>query len=253
MRYVTSKEIDKAVRELYQKNGFVVLSEVRNGTGFERAARTADMILVSTWPSRGLFCEGVEIKVSRSDLQKELENPQKADAIARYCTRWWLAMPDDINLDGLMIPESWGIIAVDIKGKAKARGGKPLTPIPMDTLLVCSILRNFAESHVHVSEVEPKIKAARAEGEKASRDWNERRVKELEEAIQKFKEHSGIDLMGSHGHPRRDIKGIGAAIELLIAMRRTPVEEMRHAAESLREAGAAIDAALKIVSTEVPA
>ncbi len=54
--FLTAGQVDKAVRTLYEKQGCVVLSGVRNGTGFERSARTADMMAVSTWPSRGFSC-----------------------------------------------------------------------------------------------------------------------------------------------------------------------------------------------------
>ena len=51
--------------------------------GFERRqVRTADMMAISTWPSRGLYAVGIEIKVNSSDLAKELASPSKADDIA---------------------------------------------------------------------------------------------------------------------------------------------------------------------------
>jgi hypothetical protein len=196
MRYTRAGDVEAAVRGLYEKNGYVVLSQVRNGTGFSKAVRTADMVIVSTWPSRGLFCEGVEVKVSRSDLQSELANPQKADEIAQYCKAWWLAVPDDLITPEMMIPESWGVISVSDKGKAKVtRQGKPLTPTPMDNLFVCSVLRNFAESHVHTSEVEPKIQAAREEAAKDALVGKDYRLKEIEAALDKFQQATGVNLV----------------------------------------------------------
>jgi len=54
---------------------------------------------------------GHEIKVARSDVLAELADPTKADPWMRYCTRWWLTVSDPKLVDGLDIPEVWGIMA----------------------------------------------------------------------------------------------------------------------------------------------
>lgn len=117
--YLQADQISAAVRKLYAKNGYVVLSQVRNGTGYARPDRTADMLVVSTWPSRGLHAEGIEIKSSRSDLMRELSKPEKADEIARYCQHWWLAVPEGLITADMIVPETWGVITVNEKLNAK--------------------------------------------------------------------------------------------------------------------------------------
>jgi hypothetical protein len=248
MRYTRAQDIETAVRGMYEKNGYVVLSQVRNGTGFSKPPRTADMMIFSTWPSRGMYCEGIEIKVSRSDLQSELANPQKADDIARYCKSWWLAVPDDLITPEMMIPEAWGVISVDEKGKGKvSRKGPVLTPEPMDSALVCSVLRNFSESHVHVSEIEPKLKQAKEEALKSARADKEHRLKELEDAMRIFKEASGIDLLTDRRHPIWEIGAVGEAVKLIMALRGRPEAELREAADRLKSASAAIETALAVM------
>lgn len=54
---------------------------------------------------------GHEIKVSRSDVLAELADPSKAEAWAKFCNRWWLVVADPKLVDGLEIPEGWGIMA----------------------------------------------------------------------------------------------------------------------------------------------
>lgn len=54
---------------------------------------------------------GHEIKVSRSDVLAELADPTKADPWMQYCSRWWLTVSDPALVDGLDIPEAWGIMA----------------------------------------------------------------------------------------------------------------------------------------------
>jgi hypothetical protein len=68
----------------------ILLREVRNGTGFKRSERYADGLLVSLWPSRGVFFAGIEVKVSRSDWLSELKNAAKSADIQKWCKFWWL-------------------------------------------------------------------------------------------------------------------------------------------------------------------
>ena len=63
---------------------------VRNATGFARQVRTADAIAMALWPSMGLELHGFEIKSHRHDWLRELKKPDKADAIAKHCNRWWI-------------------------------------------------------------------------------------------------------------------------------------------------------------------
>jgi hypothetical protein len=243
--FLKSNQIEQAVREMYRKNGCIVLSQVRNGTGFERRARTADMLVVSTWPSRGLYCEGIEIKSSRSDLMRELEKPQKADEIARYCRYWHVAVPEGLT-EGVRVPPLWGIISVNEKLKAKElRPAKVLEPQPMDALLVCSILRNFAENFVPLAEVQPKIAEAAEEARKSAKSSSDYRRVELEGILTNFKSTSGIDLLERSWNAGQ----IGAAVKLIMNLRGKPVEEIARAQDALRTGLAAIDAALKFMDT----
>lgn len=54
---------------------------------------------------------GHEVKISRADVLCELADPAKADAWARYCERWWLVVAHPGLIDGLTIPETWGVMA----------------------------------------------------------------------------------------------------------------------------------------------
>lgn len=244
--YLTATQIDAAVRKLYAKNGYVVLSEVRNGTGYEKRVRTADMVVISTWPSRGLFAEGIEIKSDKGDLRRELEHPEKADEIARFCTRWWIAIPEGLS-EGLLIPANWGIISVDDKLKATvSKPGLMLTPVTMDALFVCSVLRNFSEGYVPMAEVQPLIAKAKEEERKNAEHNKGYRLKELEEKLKAFLEHSGIDLLNEKSWGMRSI---GEAVRLIAALREQPINNIIQAKQSLSAGLSAIDAALDILDT----
>lgn len=233
-----------AVRKLYMQNGMVVLSQVRNGTGYTRSVRTADILAISTWPSRGLYTEGFEVKTSRSDLIRELADPAKADDMAGYCTRWWIACSEGLT-EGIIIPENWGVISVDAKLKAKVtKQAITQEPRKMDQGFICSVLRNFSESHVSKLEVQPLIEAARKKEAAEVESRMESRQQHAVEAIAKFKEHSGIDLLEPHGYARWDMKRIGDAVNLIVALREHPIDEIVKAKSALEAGIAAIDIAV---------
>lgn len=259
--FLKADQIDAAVRELYSKNGLTVLSQVRNGTGYERrTVRTADMLMVSTWPSRGLYCEGVEIKVSRGDLQRELENPAKADDIAKFCTRWWLAVPEGLT-EGCMVPPTWGVIEVDGKLKAKvAKQAGALDAIPMDTLFVCSVLRNFGESYIPKHQVQPEIEKAKKDSEEAAKVRESYQIKHLRstvdlyvEKLTEFRDKTGIDLLTGDRELAWDVGRIGDAVKLIVEFRGRPIDQMLNAKKALAMGIDAIDAALGPLATEAAA
>ena len=72
---------------------YALFYEVANATG-SAATRSADAIAMGLWPSRGLYLQGFEIKVSRSDWLSELKNPAKA---AREFEAAWELDADDTD------------------------------------------------------------------------------------------------------------------------------------------------------------
>jgi hypothetical protein len=86
--------------------------EVSNGTG-ANSHRYADAVAMNMWPSRGLAIHGIEMKVSRSDWQRELSDPSKADEIHQHCDFWWLAAAPGVVKDINEIPIGWGYLALN--------------------------------------------------------------------------------------------------------------------------------------------
>lgn len=86
-------------------DGEVLLPEVQA----PRSGRRCDLLRIGLWPSRGYGIDVHELKVSRSDWQRELADPGKADAWWPYCSRFWIVAPK-----GMIRPEEmplgWGLM-----------------------------------------------------------------------------------------------------------------------------------------------
>lgn len=72
--------------------------------------RRADLIWLGCTVAAGSHLIGHEIKVTRTDLLVELADLTKSDPWQRYCDRWWLVIPSVALIEGLEIPESWGVL-----------------------------------------------------------------------------------------------------------------------------------------------
>lgn len=157
---------------------YVVIEEVAPGTGFSGPSRYADVVALSTWPSRGLKLEGFEIKASKADLRRELADPGKHHAVARYCDEWSLVVYRRSILEGLDIPPDWGLLAVDDEtGEKLETIRKPAkrTPEPWPRAFVCSLVRN---AHMQSPRAGFIARAIREADKLARRD--ERHVAEVE-------------------------------------------------------------------------
>lgn len=196
------------------------LYEVRNGTGAIAHERYADALVLSVWPSRGLWLAGVEVKVSRSDWLRELDAPQKSAAIQQYTDYWWVAAPEGVVQAG-EIPAAWGAYEVTTGGKVALLKPAPrLDAEPPSKEFLCSVLRNqagmlasaqqrghdaaFREAEASVDR--SAIDAARATAEAIELERRkleqsvfelQRQVGDLRGAISGFEKASGVKLDAS--------------------------------------------------------
>lgn len=197
---VTSGDIRAALVDRFPTSSHALMFEVGNGTG-HKTSRHADAVVMGLWPSRGLEVEGVEIKVSRQDWLNELKQPEKAEAVAQYCDRWWIAAPAGmVKPDEL--PASWGLLELP-EGKAlriKVQAPK-LTPKDLDRSFVAAMLRRASEADAGMVD---RLVAKKLEGLRA-RDAEELerkigiRTQKAEEGMKKIAEiekELGFSLSG---------------------------------------------------------
>lgn len=151
---INSWDVQQLLRKRYSAPAWAYLEEVRNSTGYIGTPRTADGLAMSLWPSRGLSVHGFEVKVSRSDVVKELRTPEKAEAIMKYCDHWWLVLGDAKIIEPGELPPTWGLMVVRGKTQLRAVTEAPkLEPKPLDRNFIASLLRNFEQSYAPKREL----------------------------------------------------------------------------------------------------
>lgn len=85
-----------------------LLEEVPPATGFSDGGYS-DFLVMNLWESDQRRIIGYEVKASRGDLKKELEDPTKNSRVRALCDEWWLLVWDEKVLAGLDVPAEWGI------------------------------------------------------------------------------------------------------------------------------------------------
>ena len=139
-----------ALRQRYEAPAWALFGNVANATGFG-ANRWADAIAMSVWPSRGLMILGFEIKVTRSDLLRELKDPKKADEVGQYCDFWWVASGSAELAKPEELPPAWGLLApvttrAGVTMRVIKEAGR-LKPKALDRSFVAAILRRAHETY----------------------------------------------------------------------------------------------------------
>jgi hypothetical protein len=200
-------------------HGFAFLTNVRNGTGFQRREGYADAIAMELTKSRGLKLNGFELKVSRNDWLKELKNPHKAEFFWEHCDRWFLVVGDkDIVQEG-ELPDTWGLIAPRGNGLTVVKAApinENVKPIA-DRLFLASLLRAGVSAAPSRRKLEEVRKTAYEEGKahgEQSRSYNEEEVRELRETIKKFEQESGVSITAWYQGGKPD--EVGAALKLVL-------------------------------------
>lgn len=195
---LTAGDVRLGMRKRWCAPEWAVMWEVNEGTGY-RTGRSADAVMMSLWPSRGLELHGVEIKVSRSDFRREAADPTKAEAIAQYCDRWWLHTTPKVVDDLSALPMQWGLREFDGRAWRTIREASKLMPVPMTRHFLAALMRR-AETTLQEDLRAQARKELKAEREKIAEDVEARVASALRgldgltERVKAFEKKTGIDL-----------------------------------------------------------
>lgn len=120
--------------------GAVFLTEVTA----PNSTRRADAVYLGLWQSRGAGeIDVCELKTSRSDWRRELDNPAKAEAWWPYSTRFWVVAPSTDVVPAEEVPDGWGLMVPGTRGRRFKTIVKPAVREPQLTMaLLLTLLKN---------------------------------------------------------------------------------------------------------------
>ena len=108
MIQTTAQEIHNLLRKKFDDRfRWLHAAEV----GDEHGYRHLDHIVVNCWDSDGHAIDGYEIKISRSDLKRELTDPEKHAVFFPHLDTFSLVAPHDICRKE-ELPDKWGFLGV---------------------------------------------------------------------------------------------------------------------------------------------
>lgn len=204
------------VRKRHDGPAWILVEECGNGTGYH-VKRHADAVAVGVWPSRGYEIHGYELKQSRGDVQKELDDPSKADAVGKYCDYWWLVVSDLAIIDGLVIPDTWGILAPKHRVLRAHRKAPKRDATPVNRSFVAALVRRVTAEWVpkHLVDEIKKNALAEATAElERQQKWKKTDVEYERDALQRkladFERDSGLSLekQWENGDIARAVKAV---------------------------------------------
>lgn len=114
-----AEEVRSALRARYKDSRrYAIAEEVGLTTGYSH--RRLDMMVIDCYNSNGFRIDGFEIKVSTSDLRRELADPEKHIAFFDVIDYYTLAVPTGV-CEPLMdvIPKKWGILIINEDGSTR--------------------------------------------------------------------------------------------------------------------------------------
>lgn len=219
------------VRKRHAGDGWLVFTELGNRPGYY-ANRYADAFALGVWASTKYETHLYEEKRSREDLKKELSDPTKMEGVGKYARYRWLVVSDEKIMDGLAIPDAWGILVPTVRGGQRllkvVHKAPKIEAKPIDALFAMAMVRNGLKGWFSTADHQKVVdelaslrgglRVASRDDEIASRDEKIRElqvtIKKYERQIQTFEDESGVRL---------DLNGyesgqIGRAVKLVIAI-----------------------------------
>ncbi|MBD3674370.1 MAG: hypothetical protein HUJ26_12670 [Planctomycetaceae bacterium] len=216
-KYLTG-DIRKLLRTKFQLPQYALIEEVPNGTSTNKT-RSCDALAMGCWKSSGIELNGFEIKVNRSDWTKELNDPGKAEAFARYCHRWWIvAAPGIVKLEEL--PAEWGLMEPARNGNGlsvRSQATKHRDPEPIPFRFLASLLRKAVEAGEDADRIKQAFREGRLHEQKLKMPGDHWRNKYLvlKKKLEVYEQSSGIDI-NDHWNAEQ----LGTAVKQVLDLRR---------------------------------
>lgn len=208
-------DVKAALRARFCSPEWALFFEVADATG-ARHNRWADAVAMNLWPSRGLTIHGFEVKVSRTDWQRELKDPAKSAPVQRFCDHWWIVAPAGVVKDG-ELPTTWGHYEVKPGGAMREVVAAPkLEAEPVTRMFVAAMMRraSAADEDIVRAAAAAEVERLRSGDEKRMQSEIERRtreLKDLQEQLEEIERISGVAI-SRWGHSEE----IGRAVKAVL-------------------------------------
>jgi len=193
-------------------------------------SRLADAVSLGLWRTRGQHLSGYEVKVRRADWLGELREPAKADALGRYCDRFWLVADKGVlRPNAGEVPETWGIMTPGGGGLSIVRPAPELPAAALPRALLCRMM-GLAAKGDHSRALRRLEGDVRAHAEAAVRhrlqsaERAEERLGALEAEWESFRERTGHEFSYMLGWPDDTLRKIA---DVLLALRTADEEADR--------------------------
>jgi hypothetical protein len=204
---MTDVNLNELIRKRHDGDAWIVVEELGNGTGYN-TKRHADAVAIGLWPSRGYEIHGYEVKISRGDVQRELNDPSKADAVGKYCDFWWLVVDDLKIIDGLVIPPTWGVLypknrVLRIHQKAPQRKATPVSRA-FSAAMIRRVCSTWVPRHEHEALKTNSLELAKTELAKEGKWKKDAAIADYERllaAVTAFEKDAGIELLTRYTYP----------------------------------------------------
>lgn len=219
---ISSETIYAALRARYCAPEYALFFEVANGTG-SNIRRYADAAAMGLFPSRGLTLSGFEVKVSRQDWQRELQNPHKAEeGIFKYCDHWWIVAPNGVVAKA-ELPPTWGLLEMNETGVLRQSVAAPnLDAAPLTRSFIAALLRRASEADQKIVDtlVRKKTEEWEAKFHERVEERAAQKTQDLKEQIgriERIEQQIGFKLADVDFSHYASGEEIGRAIKLIIA------------------------------------
>ena len=252
---IHARDIYLLIYKQFKRKGYSVFPQVRNHQG-QSDIRIADAIAISQSALRSTSFIGFEIKVSKSDFRSELANPEKADAIAQYCNKWFVVAPKGI-ISPNEVPEKWGLIEATKTQLRMTKGASELPCVQPTREFVATIVRKAEGGAALQSTYWRGYEDGKRQNTERKEDILRERSDELQklrEAVKIFEKNSGVNLfywnndetkrigwavgLIKEGSVVYKIKGIEKTLENLLGEVRAALKELETNPLKIEEASA---------------
>jgi hypothetical protein len=98
----------RLLEEHHKGDEWATYKELADGTGSHKG-RTIDFYALHLWPSKGYQSFAYELKVSRNDFRRELDDPTKRAPWEKLATECWYVAPSGV-IPVAEVPEGWGLM-----------------------------------------------------------------------------------------------------------------------------------------------